>query len=175
MVNIEPSRHLGWASSMKGLAILVIAAVAGATVVGLVEFATTPAGSSESATSSSFPTWQVVRDNVTVTGPMAEEVACSFFGFDCPTIITSIADVKLVEYEGTYYYVHNMTFGTNPAPSTTITSTQADGRVVSTISVGQDQSSLAVTLWFTNSTVYCISPSTGPSGKPWPTELPACP
>jgi hypothetical protein len=80
----------------------------------------------------------------------------------------------LINYQGNYYYVHNETLGTSPAPATTVISTMA-GREVTTIIAGQDQSTLTIMIWFTNSTVYCISPAFSPQGNHWGVSAPACP
>ena len=153
---------------MRGAPILAASVVMAITVVGIVGLTMMSGGGSPAQP-------QVVRDNVTVTGKMAMEVTCGAFAIDCPVLIASVDNIQLIKYQGDYYYVRHASFGTDPGPATTTTSTQADGRVVTTISAGQPQSTLEVTLWFTNSTVYCISPADGPGGGPWPGNLPTCP
>ncbi len=169
---------------MRGIAILAICFVAGAGVVGLVG-ATFASGSN-----SVQEPWQVVKDNVTVTGRMAFIVTCGVFAMGClPDCCTSIDNIQLINYRGDYYYVRNVQQPTcHIHTETTITATDyagADvaairaglaGHVATTIIAGcQAQSILPITMWFTNSTVYCISPAVGPEGNNWGIIVPTCP
>jgi hypothetical protein len=155
---------------VRGLAILAVSVVMGVTVIGLVGI---------TLMSGSNPTQkplQVIKDNMTVTGKMAFVVTCNVFAASCPPdCCTSVFNIQLINYQGNYYYVRNVMLPYGPGPATTITSTQAGGHVVTTISLGQMESNLPVTIWFTNSTVYCISPSVGPQGNNWGVSAPSCP
>jgi hypothetical protein len=154
---------------MRGLAIMAISAVMGVAVIGLVGITLM------SGANSAQQPWQVVRNNVTVTGPIGTTVVCGVFAASCvPECCTSIDNNQLINYRGNYYYLRVVTLDTDYGPATTSTSTES-GRVVTTITAGQPQSTLAVTIWFTNSTVYCISPAFGPEGNNWGVSAPTCP
>jgi hypothetical protein len=167
-VNIELSVAKSIGIPMRGPVILAIGVIIGVTVVGLVGITLISGGNSAQQP------WQVVKNNVTVTGPIVKTVVCGVIVSGCPPeCCTSIDNNQLINYQGNYYYVRNLTLGTNPGPAITTTSTEA-GRVVTTIIAGQDQSTLTITVWFTNSTVYCISPAVGPQGNNWGVSAPTC-
>jgi hypothetical protein len=158
--------------SMGGLAILAISVVMGAAVIGLV-LVTFVSGNN-----SVQEPWQVVKDNVTVTGRMASVVICSVFAASCPPeCCTSIDNIQLINYRGEYYYARNVQQPTCHQTESTITATDFNGHAAITIEAGcKDQvSTLPITIWFTNSTVYCISPAVGPQGNNWGVTAPTCP
>jgi hypothetical protein len=79
-------------------------------------------------------TWDVLKENMTVS-PDTACVVITAFGFGCPTEGNATAspyvhDVELLSYQGNQYYMANQTVNTIP-----------------------------YTIWFTNSTVFCISPA----------------
>ena len=156
---------------MKELAILAISVVTGAAVIGLVVITFV------SGNNSVQEPWQVVKDNVTVSGNMAFVVTCSVFAMACPPgCCTSIDNIQLINYRGDYFYVRNVQQPTCQSAETTITATDANGHAARTIVAGcKDQvSTLPITIWFTNSTVYCISPAVGPRGNNWGVSAPTC-
>jgi hypothetical protein len=158
--------------SMGGLAILAISVVMGAAVVGLVGV-TLMAGN----TSVQEP-WQVVKDNVTVAGRMAFVVTCGVFAAGCPPeCCTSVDNIQLINYRGDYYYVRNVQQPTCHQTESTITATDLNGHAATTIEIvcSDQASTLPITIWFTNSTVYCISPAVGPQGNNWGVSAPTCP
>ena len=81
--------------------------------------------------------WKVVRTNLTVYYDAAcIPVEASYLS--CPTVNTavhspSLSGVDLITYQGTYYYAVNFTFYLNGQPVTNL-------------------------LWYTNSTIFCMSP-----------------
>lgn len=82
---------------------------------------------------SSTSEWQVVSNNVTIYGLVAG-TPCGALRLPCVTWPNQSLSVQLIRYEGDYYYVSNYSVGNN-----------VDGYK-------------KYTIWFTNSTVYCISP-----------------
>jgi hypothetical protein len=105
---------------MKGVAILAVGVITGVAIIGII--GVTMISGSESTSQH----WQVIKDNVTVTGKMAFVVTCNVFAAGCPPeCCTSINNIQLIKYQDTYYYVRNVALPANPGPETTITSTEA--------------------------------------------------
>jgi hypothetical protein len=156
---------------MGGLAILATIVVMGAVVIGLVGVTLM------SGNNSVQEPWQVVRDNVTVTGKMAFSMTCGVFDGGCPPeCCKSIDNIQLINYRGDYFYVRNVEQPTCHNMETTITATDANDHAATTIEVSCEvKSTLPVTIWFTNSTVFCISPAVGPQGNKWGVSAPTCP
>jgi hypothetical protein len=149
----------------------VLTGVAVVGVISVTTLSTSNVNASESDSSTRQEPWQVVNNNVTVTGKMAEVITCEtpLIGFSCPVLITSINDIQLIKYQGNYYYVKNEEHY-NAITSTTYTIVA--GRTESGIDVGQGAPAFLATVWFTNSSVYCISPAVtnSPMGS-----YPTCP
>jgi hypothetical protein len=156
---------------MGGLAILATSVVMGAAVIGLVGVTLM------SGNDSVQEPWRVVKDNVTVTGRIALVVNCGVFASSCPPeCCTSVHNIQLINYRGDYYYVRNVQRPICHQIESTTTSTDVNGHPATTIEVSREvQSILPVTIWFTNSTVYCISPAFGPQGNNWGVSAPTCP
>src|ERR1700733_9356189 len=84
-VNIERFPSTTREFPMRGLAIVAISAVMGVTVIGLVGITLMSGGNSAQQP------WQVVRNNVTVTGPIGTTIVCGIFAASCvPECCTSI-------------------------------------------------------------------------------------
>jgi len=125
--------------------------------------------------------YQVVRDNVTLTGNMASQISCAFI-MSCPIPydqVYALHGVELIIYKGVYYYVHNHTHdvsvekpanGTAGPYATTWVVTNSGG-VATTYTFTESQEPVVhLTAWFTNSTIYCASPEGG-----WGVDAPVCP
>ncbi len=89
-------------------------------------------GMSQSNRYAESVTPQVVRENVTVYGAVAG-IPCSSLRLPCPTPANQSLSVKLIKYAGNYYYLSDFTIINN-------------------------QTRTVYTIWFDNSTYYCISP-----------------
>jgi hypothetical protein len=154
--------------------LFALCVLTGVTVVGVISvttLSTSNLSASESDSSTQQEPWQVVNNNVTVTGKMAEVITCEtpLVGLACPALITSINNIQLIKYQGNYYYVENVEHY-NTITSTTYTI--VSGRTESVINVRQGAPAFLATVWFTNSSVYCISPAVtnSPMGS-----YPTCP
>ena len=101
--------------------------------------------SSSSASSVSTPslpsinatTWQVVQKNVTLSDHESMTPCVVFFENGCASghdFSTNGVKVELIIYEGYYFYAYNHT-------------RQFD-----------NQAPITSTVWFTNSTIYCVAP-----------------
>jgi hypothetical protein len=130
--------------------ILVILVVAGAGVSYF--FWTNQRAASNSLVTTYPPTanWTVVRTGLTVYYYQACMVIESST-LSCPTMDTVsrspyLNNVDLIKYEGNYYYTINFTYTHNGQPIT------------------RD-------VWFTNSTIFCISPSPQSNYQACPTQL----
>jgi len=93
-----------------------------------------------SSESNSAKNFQVINSNLTVYYGTAC-VVVGLFQLSCPTMNAalhspSLSNVELVSSEGFYYYAINFTFSFNGQP-------------------------ISHTVWFTNSTVFCVSPEYG--------------
>jgi hypothetical protein len=77
--------------------------------------------------------WQVIDKNVTIYGDLTG-IPCGALMLSCVTYPNQSLIVQLIKYKSNYYYVSNYT-------------------IVSSISGHTTYS-----IWFTNSTDYCISP-----------------
>lgn len=110
-----------------------------------------------SAATQSTSSWQTVRSDVTIHGAPAFLGACAATGASCPPGDNLSIVVQLIRYNGIYYYdySHQVTGGSG---NSTVTSTDATGGIrVSTIT--GELTTLAYTAWFTNTTLYCTTPS----------------
>ena len=95
-----------------------------------------PPSSTSYASSTSSAIYQVIRSNLTLQGQTAA-VPCADLGMICPPAINaSLSQVELIKYGSTYFYSHNQT-----AP------------------VGEPGVQPTYDVWFTNSTVFCVSPA----------------
>lgn len=78
---------------------------------------------------------QIVNENVTVYGDVANlaGMPCELLRINCITIPNYSVPVKLIKYEGKYYYLSNFTYGHNGVVTT-------------------------YTVWLDNQTYYCATP-----------------
>ena len=92
--------------------------------------------------------WQTVRTGITVHGTPAYIGRCVALDLWCGVGIQGMSlGVSLIRYNGTYYYVHTGEFS--------FTELQNDSTTVLSQTAG------AYTAWFTNSTLYCVTPYMG--------------
>ena len=88
--------------------------------------------------------WLVLNDNVTVYG----QTACmainfgSLGGCDVPSEGMSLGSVELISYNGSEFYVNTFPPVTEPLP-------------------GGESRTVTYTVWFTNSSIYCVKPEFG--------------
>lgn len=93
--------------------------------------------STTSSSSTNSSTWTVINSNTTLYyGPACMPVG--LFALSCPTVNTamhspSLSNVEIISYQGKELYDMNFTYGFNGQPVTH-------------------------TVWFTNETVFCVSP-----------------
>lgn len=123
---------------MLAAVVIAVVVVSAVSVFGLVS-AFTPSSPSGAVTQGSV--YQVVDSNLTLGG-QAAGVPCT--GLDlgsCPTNAT-LTDVELISYGGVPYYLYSETL---PNGGGTIAGGSAPTSVY--------------TVWFTNSSVYCVSPA----------------
>ena len=109
--------------------------------------------------------FQVVKNNVTVYGLPAIMGRCSAIAASCPYQSNPSLVVELISYKGTYYYSYSgqiVNGGT-----ITMTQTNSAGGITVTTTT-QSQTTTTYTAWFTNSTLYCVTPE-------MPTAPIACP
>jgi hypothetical protein len=136
----------------KIVAVLVIVAITGTiglTVLGsqskppMDSASSATTSTSESAVSSSVVVYEVLASNLTLHGPAAR-VPCAVltFSFDCPLASNaSLSQVELVKDGSAYFYLlHNQTAPTGYGS-------------------GANQAIHRYDVWFTNSTVFCITPA----------------
>lgn len=124
----------------SGIVIIVIASM------GVGYFTWTPGqGRTSPGVITQLPTssWQVVKTNLTVYYATAC-IPVEYSYLSCPTENTashspSLSNVDLIRYQGEYYYDINFTYYMNGQPVTR-------------------------TIWFTNSTLFCMSPPQPDSG-----------
>jgi len=113
------------------------------------ETTTSTATATVTVTTSSGPTWTVVVQNGTFTGPGCPPPLLVFMALRIPCLHytnSTTWNASLLEYNGKYFYA----------------ATQFVGLANSNIST-------TYTVWFDNSTAYCVSPYLSVS------ELPTCP
>ena len=92
-----------------------------------------------STTSSSV--YQVVESNLTLQGPAAVTPCVGFNEAGCPSASNAfLSQVELIKYGDEFFYLSNQSLPGAAAE-------------------GQSESNTTYTVWFTNSTVYCISPA----------------
>jgi hypothetical protein len=83
----------------------------------------------------------VLRYDLVVKGHMAFEIECVLLEATCPYQVVedpshlALGGIELISYDGSYYYAYN---SIPPAPGFP---------------------DLLFTVWFTNSTIYCVSPA----------------
>jgi hypothetical protein len=112
----------------------------------LTEFSTSTA----TVTATSGAAWKVVNQNATYTGPGCPPPALVFMALRIPCLVytnSTTWNASLLLYNGKYFYAANETVG----------------------STGSTSNSITYTVWFDNSTAYCVSPYLSAS------ELPTCP
>jgi len=103
-----------------------------------------------SACTTSSVIYQTVESNMTLRGQAAAVPCVGFNEANCPSASNStLRDVDLILYGNTYYYLYNFTetptgYSTFSNATTTITSYPKPS---------------TFTTWFTNSSVFCISPA----------------
>jgi hypothetical protein len=90
-------------------------------------------------------TWEIIQSDVSVPGNVGYLAECVAFGFPCPNTDYPM-QATLVLYQGTYYYISDLPASANNGASPIV----------------------HYTVWYTNSTVYCVGP-----GKH--TLYPTCP
>lgn len=102
--------------------------------------------------------WRVVSRNVTVYGKPAIIGICQAPGSTCPIGIEpnkASLNVELINYKGNYYYIHNGTIISGGI--VTMSRTNSTGGL-SVTTITYSQSTITYTAWFTNSTLYCVTP-----------------
>lgn len=99
--------------------------------------------------------YQVVAKNITVNGNAALQPCTDFNASACPSQVP-LSGVELIRYWDTPYYLVNVT-APNGAPAA------ANGTLPTSV----------YTVWFTNSTIFCVSP--GRPFTPAPAQYPTCP
>ena len=114
---------------------------------------------STSHTAQSTSDWTVVRTNVTVHGLPAFLGMCEAITASCPPPVQENYSLKvdLINYKGIPYYSYT---GKINIGGDVITMTRTDstgGLSVTTISMSH--STVTYTAWFTNSSLYCVSPA----------------
>lgn len=141
-------------------------------VTGVLVIVSAPLVYSTGGSTTSTP-YQVLKENLTLQpGPVEQDVDCGIRGIFCSPDCCVLNGVSLISFEDTDYYVYS-DHHTGTTEEVTIT-------VASTISAGETSTSYLTTLeqnpswsfttWFTNSSIYCISPS-----GDWSYQLPTCP
>jgi len=103
--------------------------------------------------------WTVVKTDVTVRGMPAFFGLCEAISASCPPPIQGNYSLRvdIINYRGTLYYSYTGTINIG-GEAITMTSTDSSGGLhVTTIS--NSQSTVTYTAWFTNSSLYCVSPS----------------
>ena len=110
--------------------------------IGVANFVSS-SGSGPTVIVTSSPVYQIVKENLTVSG-RAAEVPCSGFNLaDCASFGNgTLHNVELISYGGAFYYLF------------TVVEPNGEGQNDS-----QPLPTSVYTVWFTNSTVYCISPA----------------
>ena len=100
----------------------------------------------------------VVETNVTVHGTPAFLGLCEAIAASCPFPIGEnyTLTVDLIRYKGTLYYSYTGTI--NLGGLITMTSTDSSGGLLVT-TISSSRSTLTYTAWFTNSSLYCVSPA----------------
>lgn len=134
---------------------VIVASVLVIAIVGVVLI------SSDSRTNGGAATIRTVSRNTTIHGELAVIGICEPPSSTCPIGATpgsASLVVELIEYNGTYYYVHSGTLITGG--TVTETSTNSTGGVVVTTSTSSEVT-VDYTVWFTNSTLYCVTPNLG--------------
>ena len=155
MDNKEPRSHARLAAS------IVLVVVIGASLIGAAYLqniksaisATSTSGtastsassnvtSSPSSASTNSSAWTVLNSNTTVYGNLAcEDTVAMLYPVSCPPTYPganspSLTNVEIISYRGQILYDANISIGVNGQPVTW-------------------------TMWFTNSTIFCVSPSDG--------------
>ena len=115
---------------------LVITGAATAAIISSLPNDSRVGGQTSSATASTLSeVYQVIRSNLSLRGQVAS-IPCKDLGMICPPASdASLSHVELIEYGGMYFYSHNQT-----APT------------------GEPGVHPMYEVWFTNSTVFCVSP-----------------
>jgi hypothetical protein len=111
---------------------------------------------SNSTSSTNSTTWTILDSNTTVYGNLAcEDTVAMLYPVSCPPTYSgakspSLTNVEIISYRGEVLYDAN-------------------------ISIGIDGQPMTWTVWFTNSTIFCVSPSDGyalcPAHPTYPTII----
>ena len=114
-------------------------------IVGTVAFVTLSSqenNPSPATTSTSSSVYQVIESDLTLQGQTAVVPCVGFNEAGCPSASNaSLSQVELIKYGGEFFYLSNQSLPGLAAAE------------------GQSESNTTYTVWFTNSTVYCISPA----------------
>ena len=99
---------------------------------------------------------RVINSNITVHREPAFIGLCEAIAAPCPpSEVNASLSVELISYDGAYYYVHNDTV----IGGGTITQIHTDATGgLSITTINGSQSAVVYTAWFTNSTLYCVTP-----------------
>jgi hypothetical protein len=122
--------------------VVVLVVVVALLALALLSFLPSSQHTSNTSSSSNSSPLQLLKiDEIVPYG--AGCIALEGIGHSCPTAVadtnaSSLTDVELVEYRGTDYYAGNFSIGPFSAPKVTY-----------------------LEVWFTNSTIFCVSPSYG--------------
>ena len=128
---------------MKASIVFALTVVSGLAIIGIAGNALAP------QSNPALQPWLVLRNNLTVKGQMVYEIVCVLLEATCPyqTVENnsnlSLSGVELISYDGSYYYEYR------PPP---------------------DYPDMLFMVWFTNSTIYCVSPADN-----WGVSAPLCP
>jgi hypothetical protein len=126
-----------------GMILIVISVVLVIIVgtIGFVMLGSQPGTPSSGTSSASSAVYQVVESNLTLRGHAAVVPCIGFNEAGCPSADNaSLSQVELIKYGGEFFYMSNQSLSGAAAE-------------------GQSESSTTYAVWFTNSTVYCISPA----------------
>ncbi len=146
-----PSRHRAIAAAVIAL-LVIVASVAGMTGFFLLE---SPQSNSIGSSANGL---RVVNENVTVHGKPAFIGLCEATAAWCPTSEMNMSlSVELISYNNTYYYVHTGTV-THGGGALTVTRTNSTGGL-SVTTYTPSQTVINFITWFTNSTLYCVTPN----------------
>lgn len=132
---------------------LVLIAVISASAIGFVTIYSQSTGPRPASD------WYIVKSNVTVHGLPAIIGMCESIASSCPIGAepsNASLIVELVNYKSTYYYAYSGQI-INGGIITMTRTNSTGGTNVTTVT--QTQTTITYTAWFTNSTLYCVTPS----------------
>jgi hypothetical protein len=137
-------------------AVAIVLFVIAASAVGITGYAFLTSSQSNNARPS-VNGLRVVSTSVTVHGEPAFIGLCEAIAASCPpSEMNASLNVELINYNDDYYYVHNDTVVSGG--TITETHTNSTGGLNITTVTG-NQSTVTYTAWFTNSTLYCVTPN----------------